>query len=66
VPLMGKSGSILAMALVSHGGRICKQASRGRAARKQGGTKIPIYLSIGHNISLLEATKICTNASYAR
>lgn len=64
VPLKGKSGSTLAAALVAHGGIIGKRASSGKA--KQGGTKIPIFVSIGHKISLQEAIRICVSISYAR
>ena len=57
--LRGNDGQVLAAALVGHGGGI--------TAPKQGcGTKVPIYISVGHNISLEEAVEICTFLSIAR
>lgn len=64
VPIRGKSGSILAAALVGHGGKIGQRASSTKA--RKGGTKIPIFISIGHDISLQEAVQICASTSYAR
>ncbi len=64
VPLMGKSDSILAAALIAHGGAIGRRSSSGKA--KKGGTKIPIFISIGNGISLLQAVQICIRSSYAR
>jgi deoxyinosine 3'endonuclease (endonuclease V) len=64
VPLMSKSESILAAALIAHGGVISRRSSSGKA--KKGGTKIPIFISIGHEISLLQALQICIRSSYAR
>jgi len=58
IPLKGTSGGILAAALVGHGGKITK--------KKQSGTKIPIYVSVGHAISLQEAICICSSLSLAR
>ncbi len=60
VPIMGKSGSVLAAALVGHGGVLGRRASSGKG--KRGGTKIPIFISIGHDISLQEAVQICGKA----
>mmetsp|Transcript_13129 Transcript_13129/g.19878 ORF Transcript_13129/g.19878 Transcript_13129/m.19878 type:complete len:331 (-) Transcript_13129:1344-2336(-) len=60
VPLMGKSGSVLAAALVGHGGILSRRASSGKG--KKGGTKIPIFISIGNDISLQEALQVCGRA----
>jgi Deoxyinosine 3''endonuclease (endonuclease V) len=63
IPLMGNQGQILGAALVGHGGKIAS----GRAKRKkQCGTKNPIYISIGHDISLQEAVVLCCALSLAR
>jgi deoxyinosine 3'endonuclease (endonuclease V) len=64
IPLKGRSGSTLAAVLVGHGGKIGRRAASGKA--KKGGTKIPIFISIGHKISLQEAVQICASVSYAR
>lgn len=64
VPLTGNRDSILAAALIAHGGAIGRRSSSGKA--KKGGTKIPIFISIGHGISLLQALQICVRSSYAR
>jgi deoxyinosine 3'endonuclease (endonuclease V) len=71
--------SILAYALVGHGGRTCPstRSSTRRtnpthppppACRKQrcGGTVDPIYISVGHNISLQEAVLITSQMSLSR
>mmetsp|Transcript_21562 Transcript_21562/g.24940 ORF Transcript_21562/g.24940 Transcript_21562/m.24940 type:complete len:185 (+) Transcript_21562:303-857(+) len=60
VPLNGKSGPIAAV-LVGHGGKMKRPG-----IKKQVGTKVPIFISIGHNISLQEAVKIAASVSYAR
>lgn len=66
VPLMGeKSGEILAAALVGHGGKILASSS-GKREKKQIGTKNPIYISVGHDISLHEAVTLCCALSLAR
>ena len=62
IPIQGKSGDILAAALVGHGGRITGTKGKG----KQCATKIPIFISIGHNISLQEAIQICAGVSFAK
>jgi len=54
------SGEVLGCALVGHGGRI------GVKHRKQLGTKNPIFISIGHNISLQDAVIVCAELSKAR
>jgi deoxyinosine 3'endonuclease (endonuclease V) len=59
MPLQGKSGRVLAAAIVGHGGRI-----KGRDGA--GGTKNPIYVSVGHDISLQESIEICAKCSFAR
>mmetsp|Transcript_4625 Transcript_4625/g.7024 ORF Transcript_4625/g.7024 Transcript_4625/m.7024 type:complete len:331 (+) Transcript_4625:84-1076(+) len=59
IELKGDSGSVLAAALVGHGGKI-----QGR--RKAAGTKNPIYISVGHDISLQDAVAMCGALSLAR
>lgn len=61
VPLKGKSGDILAAALVGHGGKIA-----GRGKKKQVGTKNAVYISVGHDVSLQQAVSLCTALSLAR
>jgi len=58
--IQGESGTIWATALLGHGGRIAVNGKR------QGGTKNPIFVSIGHNISLQDATIICSQLSLSR
>jgi deoxyinosine 3'endonuclease (endonuclease V) len=61
IPLKGESGDILAAALIGHGGKIA-----GRGKKKQVGTKNPIFISVGHAISLQQALGICTSLCLAR
>jgi deoxyinosine 3'endonuclease (endonuclease V) len=60
IKLMGASGEVLGCALLGHGGTIWAKE------RFKSGTKNPIYISIGHNISLDEAVAICAELSQAR
>lgn len=60
VKLQGSSGETLGAALIGHGGDI------GVKNRTRSGTKNPIYISVGHNISLEKAIAICTELSQAR
>lgn len=60
VKLRGESGEIWGAALVGHGG--CKGNKSG--FQHLLGTKNPIYISIGHNICLLDAIRICAEISY--
>ena len=61
IPLTNDEGATLACALVGYGGKIgSKQHS------KKGGTKNPIYISIGHSISLQESVQICAALSYCK
>jgi deoxyinosine 3'endonuclease (endonuclease V) len=64
VPIKGRGGSTLGAALIGHGGKIGSRAASGKAMK--GGTKIPIFVSIGHKISLQRAIQICASISYAR
>lgn len=57
VKLQDEDGRILAAALLGHGGKITQGGV---------GTKNPIYISVGHDISLDKAVKICTALSLAR
>lgn len=61
IPMQGENGDILGAALVCHGGRI-----RGRGGKSQVGTRNPIYVSIGHGISLQEALELCVSVSNAK
>lgn len=60
VKLEGASGQVLGAALLGHGGAI------GVKRRIKSGTKNPIYISVGHNISLDEAVAVCGVLSQAR
>jgi deoxyinosine 3'endonuclease (endonuclease V) len=64
VPLKGRSGSTSVAALFGHGGKIGRRAVSGK--ERKGGTKIPIFISIGHKISLQEAVQIYASVSYVR
>jgi len=57
VPLQGESGKIWGAALLGHGG---SEFTKGV------GTKVPIYISVGHNMCLQEAVQICVEVSQAR
>jgi deoxyinosine 3'endonuclease (endonuclease V) len=63
VPLAGENGEILACALVGHGGQIKSRAS---TAAARGGTKNPIYISVGHKVSLLDSVRTCVSLSFAK
>lgn len=57
IPLQGKSGKTWGAALLGHGGN---------KNTKGVGTKVPIYISVGHNVCLLDAVRICVEVSMAR
>lgn len=60
VPLVNEAREVLACALVGHGGRT-------RVGKKpSAGTKNPVYISVGHSISLEEAVRISANLSFAK
>ena len=61
VPIVGENDEILASALIGHGGLI-----KGKGRKKACGTKNPIFISIGHKVSLENAIKICCGLSLAR
>lgn len=61
IPIVGKNDEILASALIGHGGMI-----KGKGRKKSCGTKNPIFISIGHKISLSNAIEICCGLSLAR
>mmetsp|Transcript_6562 Transcript_6562/g.7230 ORF Transcript_6562/g.7230 Transcript_6562/m.7230 type:complete len:136 (-) Transcript_6562:62-469(-) len=63
IKLKGSDGTIWACALLGHGGKI---KSRSQAKSSTAGTKNPIFVSVGHLISLEEAVKICAELSSAR
>lgn len=50
---------VLAQALIGHGGRW-------RQDRPKTGTIQPIYISVGHRVSLVEATQLCAELSLTR
>jgi len=60
IKLRGDDGTVWGAALLCHGG--------GAVKKRVGwsGTKNPIYISVGHDISLQEATQICCDVSLAR
>ena len=58
VKLKGDKDEILACALLGHGGRI--------GTKKTRGAKNPIYISVGHAISLEDAVRVCAQLSQAR
>eukprot|EP00978_Attheya_sp_CCMP212_P004712 scaffold10348_cov54-Attheya_sp.AAC.5 len=62
VKLKGASGTVWGAALLGHGGRI----GNGRQRTNGSGTINPIYISIGHDISLEEAIQVCASLSRAR
>jgi deoxyinosine 3'endonuclease (endonuclease V) len=57
VKLKGDKDEILACALLGHGGRI--------GTKKTRGAKNPIYISVGHAISLEDAVRVCAQLSQA-
>ena len=63
----GGGQTILACALVGHGGRI-RVGRKGGASKLKlsGGSKNPIFVSVGHQISLHAAVQICASLSLAR
>ncbi|CAB9499115.1 Endonuclease V [Seminavis robusta] len=61
VPLVNEEGEVLACALVGHGGLI-----RTKASVTTGGTKNPIYISVGHKLSLQESVRICASFAFAK
>lgn len=60
VKLEGVSGQVLCAALLGHGGSI------GVKRKEKRGAKNPIYVSVGHDISLDEAIALCCELSQAR
>jgi len=66
VPLIGSTGRVWGAALIGHGGKVSSRKERGKQNNFAVGTKVPIYVSIGHSISLHEALRICTSVSWAR
>ena len=56
IKLRGDNGRVLAAALLGHGGGLGAGV----------GTRKPIYISVGHNISLEQAVQICASLSLAR
>jgi len=62
VKLKGASGTVWGAALLGHGGHI----GNGRQQTNGSGTINPIYISIGHDISLEEAIQVCASLSRAR
>ncbi|KAL9180715.1 hypothetical protein ACHAXT_011168 [Thalassiosira profunda] len=61
---MKAGDEVLAYALVGHGGNIPPYRRRPRA--KGRGSKNPIYISVGSNISLEDAVALCAKLSIAR
>ena len=59
VRLKGQSRRIWGAALVGHGGKM-------NTNRHKAGTKKPIFVSVGHSLSLKEAIMVCAKLSNAR
>lgn len=66
VPLIGSTDRVWGAALIGHGGKVSSRRDRGKQNNFAVGTKVPIYVSVGHHISLHEALRICTSISWAR
>ena len=60
VKLKGASDQVLCAALLGHGGEV------GVKRRVKSGAKNPIYVSVGHQVSLDEAIALCGELSQAR
>lgn len=58
VKLKGDNDEVLACALLGHGGRI--------GTKKTCGANNPIYISVGHAISLEDSVRLCAELSQAR
>lgn len=58
IPMQDDNGKTLAYALVGHGGN--------QSYRDESGTKTPIYVSVGSNISSEDAVSLCALLSYVR
>jgi len=56
--LVGRSGDVLAAALVQHGGR--------GGSRNDRPAEVPIYISVGSGISLLDAVSVCADTALYR
>eukprot|EP01071_Lankesteria_metandrocarpae_P004448 Lankesteria_metandrocarpae@DN3553_c0_g1_i1.p1 len=69
VELQGDSGRIWGAALIGHGGRKPTKRAHGTDVpvfTRGAGTKMPIYISVGHKVSLPAAIKICADLSVYR
>ena len=68
VQLKGLSGTIWGAALVGHGGKLGSKKEVKHKSNRAAviGTKNPIYISVGHNISLQSAVNISSQLSWAR
>jgi deoxyinosine 3'endonuclease (endonuclease V) len=59
-------GRILACALVGHGGRIMDNKNNKKSSRRSTASQNPIFISVGHNISLRQAVVITASLSLTR
>lgn len=73
VPLTNEDGETVACALVAHGGIIGSKATAyphesatAATAAAVVGAKNPIYISVGHKISLQESVIICASFSFSK
>jgi len=64
--LLQSSFPVLACALVGHGGRTITTTATKKKSRRKAGTKNPIFVSVGHDMSLFDAVAICSTMSTAR
>jgi len=66
VPLTNEEGEVLACALVGHGGRIKSDKASQKNKAINVGTKNPIYVSVGHKVSLRESVRVTASFSFAK
>lgn len=66
-PNPSPSQQVLACALVSHGGRNGKRkVTAGKETKRKVGSAKPIFVSVGHGVSLSTAVAVCASLSLSR